>query len=614
MPAPRRSVLQTCVAAVAVQVTAAPVSAAALLILTIASGSVAALVGWLTKQLFDELARGIAVDPQRATALAIATALVGGGAMIILQLAGYVELTVRSKVTLRVERSLMTKVIGLRGLRHFEDPSFLSQLRLAEEAAHEAPQELTSLVTSLLRVAVQVVTLTAVVAAVAPAIAGLLLFVGAVGLVAQLMRNRWSAAMAEALVHTYRWRDFYRALLIDVRAAKEIRLFGLGSLLLGRLGRASSKAAAGELHVARRGIAIQIGLMAATALVTAGSTFVIVGGVIQGRLTLGGVSLFLAAVAGIQNAFSGVVRQVGAAGRNALTFRNYLEVMDLPMPPRDRLPDAPPLARGIEVCDAWFRYAPDAPWVLQGLDLWIPAGGSTGIVGLNGAGKTTLIKLLCRFYDLDRGQILWDGVDVRSLDTESLHRRMSATFQDFMTYELSAAENIGLGSTPDLDDPEQIRAAARLADIDHTLAALPDGFATTLSRTLVAEDDQASTTGTTLSVGQWQRVALARSLMRRDADLLILDEPSSGLDAEAEHRVHRTLEQFGAGRTRILISHRLGSLRGADRIAVLQHGRISEIGPHDELIARAGTYARLFSLQASGYRDRLDRADQAPCS
>ncbi len=604
MQSPRRSVLQTIGAALRLQLAAAPVAAAVLLVLALAGGSVAALVGWLTQQLFDELARGAAIDAHRATMFAIATALSGGSAIVVFQLGAYLELAARAKVTLRVERSLMTKVVALAGLRHFEDPSFLARLRLAEEAAHEAPQELTSLATSLFRAVVSVVTLTAVVAAVAPAIAGLLLVVGAVGLGAQLVRNRWSAQVSEALVHTHRWRDFYRALLIDVRAAKEIRLFGLGELLLGRLTRASGKAAAGELCVAGRGVAIQAALAATTAIVTAGSTWVIVGRVIEGRATLGAVSLFLAAVAGIQNAFGGVVFQLGAAGRNALTFRNYLEVMELPTTPPGQLPDAPALRRGIEIRDAWFRYTPDGPWVLRGVDLWIPAGETVGVVGLNGAGKTTLIKLLCRFYDLERGQILWDGADVRGLDTASLHRRMSATFQDFMTYEFSAAENIGLGNAATLDDHDRIRAAARLADIDEQLAALPNGFATTLSRTLVAEDGAAEAAGTTLSVGQWQRVALARSLTRPDADLLLLDEPSSGLDAEAEHRVHRTLARHGAGRTRLLISHRLGSLRGADRIAVLGQGRICELGTHDELIARGGAYARLFSLQAAGYHDR----------
>jgi ATP-binding cassette subfamily B protein len=377
------------------------------------------------------------------------------------------------------------------------------------------------------------------------------------------------------------------------------------------MARASRTAAARELGIAGRGFAIQAALAAATAIVAAGSTWVIVGRVIEGRASLGAISLFLAAVAGIQSALNGVMYQLAAAGRHALTFRSYLEVMDLASAPVGQLPAAPALRHGLELRDAWFRYTPDGPWVLRGVDLWIPAGETVGLVGLNGAGKTTLIKLLCRFYELERGQILWDGTDVRALDPGSLYRRISATFQDFMTYELSAADNVGLGDPAALDDHARIRAAARLAGIEDQLAALPDGFATLLSRTLVAED--AATAGTTLSVGQWQRVALARSLMRPHADLLLLDEPSAGLDAEAEHHVHRTIARHGAGRTRLLISHRLSSLRGADRIAVLDQGRICELGSHAELIARGGAYARLFSLQAAGYRDADARAEAA-CS
>jgi len=603
----RPRVASAIAAALRLQFAAAPIAFSIVAVCTIASGGVAAVLGWLAQQLVDELARGAALDAGRATRLAIATAVVTCGTMLLALAIGYAEMAARGKVALRIERTLMTRIVALDGLRHFEDPAFLGRLRLAEQAAHDAPQDLTAFAMTCCRTAVSVVSLTVVVAGVSPMIAGLLLAIGAAGIATQLVGNRWSNALSESLVHTERWRAFYRALLTDVRAAKEIRLFGLGPLLLGRLAAQSQKATSGELRIARFGVSIQAALTAAAAAFTAIGTIVVVGRVIAGRLSIGDVSLFLAAVAGIQTAFTGIVRQLGGVGHNALTFRHYLAVVHEPAPAPASHTAAPALRRGITVRGAWFRYDPASPWILRGLDLWIPAGSSLGIVGLNGAGKTTLIKLLCRFYELERGEILWDGVDLRALAPEALRRRISATFQDFMTYDLSAAENIGVGRVEAIADLARIRGAARLADIDAPLAALPGGYATPLSRTLASEDAP-ELAGTTLSIGQWQRVALARSLMRSDADLVILDEPSSGLDAEAEHRVHATLAATGAGKTRILISHRLGALRDADQIAVLADGAVCESGTHDELMARGGAYARLFTLQASSYQDALVRA------
>ncbi|NUT50333.1 MAG: ABC transporter ATP-binding protein, partial [Saccharothrix sp.] len=299
----------------------------------------------------------------------------------------------------------------------------------------------------------------------------------------------------------------------------------------------------------------------------------------------------------VQTGLSGVVLQRGEAGRAVKLFGHYLDVVDT----HDDLPTGTgtPAEAAIELRDVWFRYAEDGPWVLRGVDLTIPAGAAVGLVGVNGAGKSTLVKLLCRFYDPQRGTITWGGTDIRQLDVEELRKRIGVVFQEFMAYDLTAAENIGIGRVERLDDRARIVSAAEVARIADTLEALPNGYDTVLSRTHADEDR----TGVTLSGGQWQRVALARCLMRTDAELMILDEPTSGLDAEGEHRVHDTLRRHARGRTRLLVSHRMAALRGADLIVTLAGGRIAEQGSHDELMDADGEYARLFRLQADGYQD-----------
>jgi ATP-binding cassette, subfamily B, bacterial len=248
----------------------------------------------------------------------------------------------------------------------------------------------------------------------------------------------------------------------------------------------------------------------------------------------------------------------------------------------------------------------NAVGVRSNVNLIIPAGTATALVGHNGSGKSTIIKLLCRLYEPDRGTIVWDGVDLRDLHPDELRHRIGVVFQDYMDYDLTAAENIALGDLSSLDDRPRLADAARRAGAHDTIMALPNGYDTMLSRTFTSTADRDDpTTGVALSGGQAQRLALARAFLRDNRDLLILDEPSSGLDPEAEHDVHTRLRAHRAGRTSVLISHRLNTIRDADQIAVLHNGQITETGTHATLTALGGTYAKLYTLQSSGYREEV---------
>jgi ATP-binding cassette subfamily B protein len=519
---------------------------------------------------------------------------------------------VRQLVGLRLGIDLNVRILekALRlELQHFEDSEFYDKLTRARREASTRPL---SLIQSNFQVVRGGLTLIGYIAL-------LLRFSGWMALavlVATIPAFIAEARFSGAAFRLRNWRSpdsrrltYLEYVLANDEHAKEVKLFGLGPLLLERYRTLAESFFADDRRLAVRRAGWGYALSLLSTAVFYGSYALIVIATVRGRLSLGDMTLGLVAFRQGQQSFQAVLSALGGMYEDTLYMSNLFDYFAIPTdsPPAGALDVAgkspPPLTavraeEGIRFEGVGFRYPGGRPdterWALREIDVFIPKGQSLALVGENGAGKTTFIKLLANLYQPTEGRVLLDGRDLRSWDESELRRRIGVIFQDFNEYQLALRENVAFGSVEHLADDLRVGRAVEQGGAKELVAGLQAGLGTQLGRWFGG--------GVELSGGQWQKVALSRAFMRAEADILILDEPTAALDAEAEHAVFQRFKALAAGRTTILISHRFPTVRMADRILVLEAGRVIEDGSHAELVAAGRRYARMFGLQAAGYR------------
>ncbi len=568
--------------------------------LTLVGALLPASQAWVGKLIVDgvvaSIQRGAAPEQVRSVfvylIIELALFLLSAG---LNQARRLIQQLIQLQLANRIRGEIIHKALNL-DLAFFEHPDFYDRLQNARRESGYKPVDLINDTFLIVQNTITLISFAVLLLRFSPWLVVILLITSIPAFVAETRFAEEGFRLLTYRAPETRQINYLSRLLTEDTSAKEIKLFNLGETLLARYMSLFEKFFHEDRSLAlRRAVAgFSLGLIASLGFY--GSYAWIVWQTVHGRISLGDMTLYLTIFRQGQSTFQGILSGIGSIYENNLFMANLFDFLGLKPQMKvaagtQKLPV--PLRQGIEFLGVGFRYPDNEEWALRDIDLTIHPGEKIALVGPNGAGKTTLIKLLSRLYDPTEGTILIDGIDIRELDPLDLRQRIGVIFQDFVRYHLAASENIGFGQIEALNRLEQIIESARKSGAHSIIENLPDGYQTMLGRWFHG--------GHELSVGQWQKIALARAFMR-DAEILVLDEPTASLDAETEYEIFRRFQELTVGKMAILISHRFSTVRMADRIAVIQEGRIAEIGSHHDLLNQGGIYGHLFGLQAEGYR------------
>jgi ATP-binding cassette, subfamily B, bacterial len=505
------------------------------------------------------------------------------------------EKNLRSKLGLHINSLIMHKALTL-DLSYFENAEYYDKLQNARQEADQRTLDIVVQTFRLIQITVTFVSFTLLLIRFHPLLVLILLGATLPSFGMQQRFGQLTFRLLSGQAPERREMKYIEELLTVDRYAKEVKLFDFGPSLLIRYTQRFWELFRADMALAQQRSLVSIGWAAIGLLGYFSAISWIIYRAIARTISYGDAVLYLEVFEQSHYLGQSFLLTLLRLHENSLFTSNvfaFLALKPIVEKPRNAVPTTRPLILGLEMRDVSFRYMGRHEWALRHINLTLRPGEKLALVGLNGAGKTTLVKLLAGLYAPTEGKILLDGVDLSEVDLMEWRKRIGIIFQDFIHYQFTAADNIGIGQIEALEDRVRVIEAAHKGGAHDILSKLPKGYDTMLGTWF--KDGQE------LSTGQWQKVALSRAFMR-DAEVLIMDEPTASLDAEQEYLIFQRFRQLTEGRLAILISHRFSSVRMMDRIIVLDGGSIIEMGSHDELVAQQGVYAHLFNTQAQGYR------------